>query len=231
MNSTSRTLLLAVTAAVALSSSALATVVWQLNPNNLDAPAGSTTTTYTQQGYTITASGYDNVNGTGTPTELYFKHVGPINGGYETGLGVNNTADHELQAGSTTTNPFDFIQLNLTSVIAGGATSGAVNVSSVQSGETFSIYGSNTAGLLGTQLGGTFGSSSDNTFVNLPNFGQYNFYSIAAATGDVIVTAVSANFPAVPEMNALFPLIGLGVAVGSTHLLRRRSQKRSTQPS
>lgn len=231
MNSTSRTTLLALAAAAALSSSATATVVWQLNPNHLNAPAGSTTETYTQQGYTITATGYDNTNGTGTPTQLYFKSVAPINGANEVGLGVNNTANHELQAGSTSSNPFDFIQLNLTSVIAAGATSGGISVSSVQSGELFSIYGSNTAGVLGTQLGGTFGSSSDNTFVNLPNFGQYNFYSIAAASGDVIATAVEANFPAVPEMNALFPLIGLGIAVGSTHILRRRSADRLSKQS
>ena len=208
-------------------SSAFATVVWQLNPNNLNQPTGTTTESYTSGGYTITATGYDNNNGVGTPTQLYFKNVGPINGAFETGLGVNNTANHELQAGSSSSNPFDFIQLNLTSIIAGGATSGAVSVSSVQSGETFSIFGSNTAGVLGTQLGGTFGSSSDNTFVNLPNFGQYNFYSIAAASGDVIATAVSANFPAVPEMSALLPITALVGAVGLAEVVRRRRLARS----
>jgi len=31
----------------------------------------------------------------------------------------------------------------------------------------------------------------------------------------------------VPEMNALFPLFGLGIAIGSTHLLRRRASRKS----
>lgn len=208
-------------------SPAFATVVWQLNPNNLDQPTGTTTESYTSGGYTITASGYDNNGGIGTPTQLYFKNVGPINGAFETGLGVNNTADHELQAGSSTSNPFDFIQLNLTSIVAAGATNGAVNVTSVQSGEAFTIFGSNTAGTLGTQLGGTYSSSFDNVFVNLPNFGQYNYYSIAAADGDVIVKAVSADFPAVPEMNALLPITALVTAVGLAEMVRRRRLARS----
>ncbi|MFL6538910.1 MAG: hypothetical protein ACJ8JD_12110 [Chthoniobacterales bacterium] len=203
-------------------SPALATVVWQLNPNNQNQPANSTTESYTVSGRTITATGYDNHNGIGTATELYFKNVGPINGAFETGLGVNNTADHELQAGSSTSNPFDFIQLNLTSIVQAGAANGKVMVTSVQSGEAFTIFGSNTAGTLGTQLGGTFGSSSDSTFVNLPNFGQYDYYSIAAADGDVIIKTVSADFPAVPEMNALFPITALMAAIAAAELIRRR---------
>lgn len=243
MNPTLRTSFLALVSAAALSSSATATVVWQLNPNDLNAPTGTTTMTYTQQGSTITATGYDKTNSggslnLGTPTLLYFKNVGPINGAFETGLGVVNQSDHELQAGPTAPSPgvipvsaLDFIQLDLTAIIRAGATSGAVSVTSVQSGESFTIFGSNLAGALGTQLGGTFDSSLDNTFVNLPNFGQYDFYAIAAATGDVIPSAVSADIPAVPEMNAVLPIIGLGVAIGSTHLLRRRSQKRSSKPA
>lgn len=208
-------------------SPALATVVWQLNPNNLNQPAGTTTQSYTSGGYTITATGYDNNGGIGTPTQLFFKNVGPINGAFETGLGVNNTADQELQAGPSTANPFDFIQLNLSSIIRAGATNGMVSVTSVQSGEAFTIFGSNTAGTLGTQLGGTFGSSSDNVFVSLPNFGQYNYYSIAAADGDVLVKAVSAEFPAIPEMNALLPIMALLGVIGASELVRRRRFARS----
>jgi hypothetical protein len=206
---------------------ASATVVWQLNPNNLNAPAGSTTLAYTSQGYTITATGYDNNGGIGTPTELYYKNVSTINGAFETGLGVVNTGDHELQSGSSVSNPFDFIQFNLTSVISAGATSGSVSVASIQAGESFTIFGSNAAGTLGTQLGGTYGSSVDNTFVNLPNFGQFNYYSIAAATGDVIPVALSAEIPAVPEMNALLPIVGLLGVIGAVEAKRRRRLARS----
>jgi hypothetical protein len=209
-------------------SPAFAAVVWQLNPNNTNGPVNSTTQSYTVDGHTITATGYDNHNGIGTPTQLFFKSEQPINGGAEIGLGVANTSDHEVTAGSSASNPFDFIQFDLTSIIKAGAESGALSVASVQSGETFSIFGSNTAGTLGTQLGATFGSSSDNTFVNLPNFGQYNFYSVAAASGDVLPVALSAAFPSeVPEMNALLPIAALLGAIAMFEVTRRRRFARS----
>ena len=202
---------------------ASATIVWELNPDSLNAPAGSTALTYTSQGYTITATGYDNNGGTGTPTELYYKHVPPNDGAFETGLGVVNTFNHELQPGSSVSNPFDFIQFDLTTIISAGATSGAVSVTSVQEGERFTIFGSNVAGTLGAQLGATYGSSLDNIFVSLPNFGQYNFYSIAAAVGDVIPVALSAEIPAIPEVSALLPIVGLlGLIVGVEAKRRRR---------
>ncbi len=205
---------------------ASATIVWELNPDSLNAPAGSTALTYTSQGYTITATGYDNNDGTGTPTELYYKHVPPINGASETGLGVANTGNHELQRGSTASNPFDFIQFDLTSILGAGATSGAISVASVQSGESFTLWGSNVAGTLGIELA-TYGV--DKTFVGLPDFGQYDYYSIAVATGGgVIPFAISAEFAPVPEMSALFPIVGLMVAVGSTHALRRRKMAKAS---
>jgi hypothetical protein len=207
---------------VLLATSASATIVWQLNPSHTNGPVGSTTRTYTSQGYSITASGFNNNGGIGTPQDLFYKSLTPINGGAEIGLGVTNTADHELQAGSSTSNPFDFIQFNLSMIIKSGATSGSISVSSIQPGESFAIFGSNKNGTLGTQLGGTFGSTFDNKFVSLPNFGQYNYYSIVAASADVLPVALSANIPPVPEMNAMLPIIGLLGVVGAVELFRRR---------
>ena len=199
-----------------------AAIVWDLNPNHVDAPAGSSSVVYTSQGYSITAYGFDNDNGTGSATELYYKNVGPIGGGSESGLGVVNTPDHELQAGSVASNPFDFIQFNFTSLLQAGATTGSISVGSVQPGESFAIYGSNALGKLGTQLGGSFGSSFDNTFVNLPNFGKYDYYSIVATADDVLPIAVSAEIPPVPEMNALAPVVGLLLVIAMAETIRRR---------
>ncbi len=215
------------TLALTVAMPARAAVVWELNPNHQNAPAGSTSVTYTQQGYSITAYGFNNNGGTGTPQELFYKNETPINSAAEIGLGVTNTFDNELQAGSTTTNPFDFIQLDLSSIIKAGATSGSVSVASIQSGEGFTIYGSNTLGQLGTQIGSTYGSNFDNTFVNLPDFGQFKYYSIAATTNDVLPVAVSAEIPPVPEMNALLPVIGLLAAIAMADALRRRRLARS----
>ncbi|MFL6583154.1 MAG: hypothetical protein ACJ8KU_01395 [Chthoniobacterales bacterium] len=212
----------AIMAAAMLAASASATIVWDLNPNHQNGPAGSTTLTYTSQGYSITANGFNNNAGIGTPQELFYKSITPVNGASEVGLGVTNTPDNELQAGSSASNPFDFIQFDLSMVLKAGATSGSVSVASIQAGESFAIYGSNSLGTLGTQLGGTYGSSFDNMFVSLPGFGQYNYYSIIAATNDVLPVALSAEIPAVPEMNAIVPVIGLLTVVGAAELLRRR---------
>jgi hypothetical protein len=207
---------------VLMAASASATIVWQLNPNQLNGAVGSTSKTYTSQGYSITASGFNNNGGIGTPQDLFYKSLTPINGGAEIGLGVTNTGDHELQAGSSSSNPFDFIQFNLSMILKSGATSGSISVSSIQAGESFAIYGSNKLGTLGTQLGGTFGSTFDNKFVSLPNFGQYSYYSIVAASVDVLPLALSANIPPVPEMNAMLPVIALLSVVGAVELFRRR---------
>jgi hypothetical protein len=107
-------------------------------------------------------------------------------------------------------------------ILKSGATSGSISVSSIQAGESFAIYGSNKLGTLGTQLGGTFGSTFDNKFVSLPNFGQYSYYSIVAASVDVLPLALSANIPPVPEMNAMLPVIALLSVVGAVELFRRR---------
>ncbi len=57
-----------------------AAVVWDLNPNDLNAPVGSNTQIFTSQGFSITARGFDNNNGIGTPRELYFKNKPPVRG-------------------------------------------------------------------------------------------------------------------------------------------------------
>ena len=208
----------------AITGTASATIVWELNPNNQNGAVGATSQTYTSQGQSITAYGFNNNGGTGTPQELFFKSVTPINGGSEIGLGVTNTFDNELQAGSPSSNPFDFIQFDLTSVIKAGATNGSVTVASIQAGEAFAIYGSNTLGALGSQLGGTFGNNFDNVAVTLPSFGQYNYYAIIAATADVLPVALSADIPAVPEVNAVLPVICIIALAGAVELRRRRQR-------
>src|ERR1700719_4655162 len=106
-------------------------------------------------------------------------------------------------------------------MLAAGLLNGKISVGSIQANEAFAIYGSNTLGTLGTQVGGTFGSAFDNKFVSIPNFGQFHFYSIVAAAADVLPVAFQADLPAVPEMSAFFPIVGLLVAVGATPWLRR----------
>ncbi|HSP64450.1 MAG TPA: hypothetical protein VLQ90_15780 [Pyrinomonadaceae bacterium] len=229
--------LLLVCAATFAASSAWATLVtWELNPNNLNQNVGSSSHSYTISGLvglaggqaTIGASGFDNVTGPDTPHDLFYKSGGPIGGGSEHGLGIVGTTDNELQL-NPDGSPAQYIQLDLRSILGQGFTGGEIEVGSIQSGESFRIFGSNTQGTLGTQLGSTFGSSFDEKFVAVPSFGTFQFISIAAGAVDVLPIAFRANFTPVPEMNALLPILGLITAISSTTILRRRRASRIGQ--
>lgn len=202
-------------AAVAPASSR-ASIIWDLNPNQLNAPVGSSSHTFTSSGFSITAYGFDNNSGFGTAHDLFYKNVAPIGGAVEMGLGLTNTTSNEIQAG------LHFIQFDFTSMLAAGLLNGKISVGSIQANEAFAIYGSNTLGTLGTQVGGTFGSSFDNQFVSIPNFGQFHFYSIVAAADDVLPVSIQADLPAVPEMNAILPIAGLLLLLLGTNVWRRR---------
>ncbi len=229
-------IILLVCAATFAASPAWATLVtWELNPSNLNQNVGSSSRSYTISGLTglpggqtqasIIARGYDNVTGTNTPHDLFYKSTGPIGGASEHGLGIVGTDDNELGL-KADGSPAQYIQLDLRSILGQGFTGGEVEVGSVQAGESFKLFGSNTQGTLGTQLGSTFGASFDEKFVAVPNFGTFQFISIAAGTGDVLPIAFRANFPPVPEMNALLPILGLITAISSTTILRRRRASR-----
>jgi hypothetical protein len=100
---------------------------------------------------------------------------------------------------------------------------GQLSVGSIQANESFTIFGSNTLGTLGTQVSGVFGSAFDNQFVAIPGFGQFNYYSVLAMSDDVLPVAIRADLPAVPEMSALIPVIALlGLVIGGGLWRQRR---------
>jgi len=200
--------------------SSFAAIVWDLNPNDLNAPVGSNTQIFTSEGQSITARGFDNNNGIGSPRELYYKNQPPSGGAVEFGLGLV-TPHNEINAGPN--GPLNFIQFDVTAILAAGMFNGQISVGSLQAGEAFAIHGSNTLGTLGTQLGGTYGSTFDNQFVALPDFGQYNFYSIVAATGNVLPIALSAE--PIPEVSTVLPIVALLLVVISTRAWRRRAAR------
>ncbi len=199
-------------------SSAWATVVtWNLNPAGAEGETGSSSQAFTSSGYSITAYGYT-VGSPITPLGLYFKNQGAD----ETGLGVVGPADHELQGNGVY--PMQFIQLDVSSILASGFSDGKIEIGSVQAGssDTFVIWGSSSLGDPGHQVGGVYDSSSDLAFVSIADFASYKFISIGALSGDVLPVAFQATMAPVPEMSALFPIIGLVLAVSLTQLLRRR---------
>ena len=196
--------------------SSSAAIVWDLNPGDQNAPVGSSSHTFTSSGYSITAYGFDNHSGIGTAHDLFFKNVGPIGGAVESGLGLTNTPSNEIQVS------LNFIQFDFTAALAAGLMNGQLSVGSVQLNEAFAIYGSNVLGTLGVQVAGSFGSTFDNQFVGIPNFGQFHYYSVVATADDVLPVAIRADLPAVPEMNALLPISALLLLVFATTVWRRR---------
>ncbi|HYR22368.1 MAG TPA: hypothetical protein VEP30_05535 [Chthoniobacterales bacterium] len=201
-----------------IGSQAWATLVtWNLNPSGLNQAVGSSSQSYTVSGYSITASGYDNNGGVGTLHDLFFKN----DGGDEIGLGLVNTLHNELQVGSN--GPLNFIQLDLTSILAAGFTNGQIQVGSLQTNESFSLFGSNTLGSLGVQLNGSpYGSAFDLQFVSIPNFGTYKFISIVASALDCLPVAFQATIVPVPEATSLMPVICLVIAATALEARRRR---------
>lgn len=101
--------------------------------------------TYTLDGTTITATGYEEGFWSNSKTDLYVKK----SGGDESGLGINKEDDHEIDTSH-------FIQLDLTNLADLGITSGDLTIGSVQKGEGYAIYDSSKIGVPGgLQLTGT----------------------------------------------------------------------------
>lgn len=226
-----KTLLVAGIVLLGSSSSWAAFVTWSLNPNNQNGPAnqgGLHTVNFTVSGATISARGFDTVSigNSDLPHDLVYKYENPIGGAIESGLGLANVPDSELFS-NPNGSPANYIQLDLTSILAQGFTNGQLSVGSVQAGESFRLFGSNSVGNLGTQIGGVFGSQFDGNFVDIANFGSFKLISIAAGTGDVLPVAFRAIAP-VPEVSSFLPLVGVVAAVGSTHILRRRRMARAS---
>ena len=212
-------------ATVLAASSAGAAIVWDLNPQNQDGVVLGTSQTFTEQGYTITARGYDDsdTDGIGTATNLYFKNRPPDGGANESGLGLANSPHHEVNGSANGT--LNFIQLDLSSIISQGATGFQIAVTSLQEGESFQLFGSNTEGMLGTAISGSYtGLQFDDKFVPVTDLGSFTFLSVAGfgEGSNVLPSRFSAEITPIPEVGTVMPIAGLLVAIGATHVLRRR---------
>jgi hypothetical protein len=212
-------------ATVLAASSAGAAIVWDLNPQNQDGVVLGTSQNFTEQGFTITARGYDDSdrNGVGTATNLYFKNRPPDGGANESGLGLANSPHHEVNGSDSGT--LNFIQLDLRSIISQGATNFQIAVTSLQQGESFQLFGSNFEGVLGTAISGPYtGLAFDDKFVAVTDLGSFTFLSVAGFGNgsNVLPSRFSADITPIPEVGTVMPIVGLLVAIGATHVLRRR---------
>ena len=138
-----------------------------------------TSQAYTTNGLTITAYGYAK---SGQALALY----GKTQGGDENGVGIACASDYEIGTSN-------FIQLDLTQVIASGAQNALLVIGSVQPGEGYNIYGSTTQGVLGTLLGSN--GTLDFTPFPVPGYPAYPFVSVSASAANVLLDALSVVVP------------------------------------
>jgi hypothetical protein len=174
--------------------------------------------TFTSSGYSITAYGFDVVSGPDTPHELYYKDA--PGSPYDHGLGFVGTPHNEIQTDN-------YIQLDLSLILSQGFTNGQIKISSVDPSESFSLYGSNTLGSQGTFLN-TYGDSTNNSWVSVPNFGAYKFISVIGATGDELVWAFKATVTPIPEATSIIPATLVALAATAFEARRRRRAKASS---
>ena len=139
---------------------------------------------FTSGGRTLTASGY--YTPSNAAQHLYIKNGGTG----ESGLGlIADSADHEVEA-------IDFIQLDLSSLIAAGYTNFTITLGSLQSGEGGKITFSGTGGTLTGGIGGTTltGGALIQTWAFTDT--SYSFVDITGtgvSGGDVILASVTAT--------------------------------------
>ncbi len=188
-------------------------------PLYFSSPSGTlgVSQSYVGGGITITARGYSGLNApgsAGTPVALF----GKIAGADETGLGIAAGADREILGNY-------FIQLDFSDLKNKVINPAAqMRIGSVQPGESYSIYGSNSKGVAGTLLidNGTL----DDKFFAVPNLNRYSFYSVSAPKGNVLLDAVSVSGPSgpspVPEPGTLMLFAGTALtSIGFSRRLRR----------
>jgi len=170
-----------------------------------DTPTGNLGTQHTYldnfDGIPITAYGF-NSHGT---DDLYGSATWD-----ENGLGLTGNPDYAI----TTTS---YVQLNLSNLWVLEPTSVSIEIGSVQCGDSWDVYGSNTLGVLGTPLLPT--QTIYMSPVNLPSSADnYEYISVEARSGDVLLNSLDASFrecSTVPEPGTSV-LMGaglLGVAV------------------
>ena len=214
-----------VLAALAISTGAEASVVFDfgVGPNGVTTASWQNNQgqshTYTASGLSITASAFGpSLNG--NADQLYGKH----GGGDEYGLGMTNDKSGEDEI----YNQQGFVQLDLHALV-GHVVAGSeyLSFASTTDSEQWTVYGSNTAGVLGSAAlpaTKTFISSggAENTLVQLT--GGYRYYDVisSASKGGENVLIKSLSVTATPEPST-WAMMMLGVfALGGTLRMKRR---------
>ena len=152
-----------------------ATLVYDFGNPNASPPSlqavGGSSYAVTNTGITLTAYGYSTSTTPNPLKNLEWK----AQGGDEHGLGFTDTLDYEITLNSSD-QPANYIQVDVSKALAVAGLNGMIKAGSVTDGEAFDIWGSNTLGVLGTNL--VSGSTADQTFITIPSWGLYNYIAM-----------------------------------------------------
>lgn len=208
------TAVLGVSAMLGASAAAATTI----NFTNPPGDTVGTSHTYTDGGsLSVTATGYSSDGG--STTRLYGKNAG----GDEIGLGL--TAD---PAGQDEIFKGGFIQLDVSNLI-GNVTSAMFHFGSTTQGETWEVFGSNTAGVLGTGLLTGTNDEASHNLLGLAGWGTYQYYDFVSlgtkttdgfTSGNVLLGNL-ALVPSVPEP-ATWAMMLLGFGAIGVSFRRRK---------
>ena len=208
------------TALIALAATALATSAGAATVNfNFDTPTGNlgATHTYTVDGLSVIATAEDTP--IGESPDLWGKNAGCPECGL--GLADDPSGDHEIAYNQ------GFVQLDVSGLIGHVVSmSAAFTTGSTTDGEEWAVYGSNTAGSLGTQLA-TGTSQGGASLTTLPDWGTYKYYNfdeITPVKDDNILLSTLTATTSVPEP-ATWAMMLMGV-FGQGGLLRTARGKR-----
>lgn len=152
--------------------------------------------TFTSGSLSLVASGFSGAGG--TPADLFGKNLG----GVESGLGLAFSSDHEIQG-------MAFIQLDLANILAASPSSVALSFNSVLDGDRYAIWGSNTAGSMGTLLA----TNQTALSFTVPDLGMFRYISISAPAGAVLLHDVDVSTPEPSSASML--LLGLVTLLGA----------------
>jgi hypothetical protein len=167
---------------------------------NFDSPTGTlgTSQTYTSGGITLTAYGFSSPS---NPTDLYGKNLGTD----EQGLGISGLPQDEI--GGTS-----FVQVDLAPIMS--YNNGALTIDSVQTGESYDIWISNTLGQPGTLIIAN-GTMNNTAFTVSLTQGTYLGIS-AGKSGNVLLNSLTVT----PEPASL-ALFGTGLLLAGLFFSRR----------
>ena len=163
-----------------------------------------TTDTFTAGSLSLIATGYSASNVT---VGMFAK-----NDATQMGLGLVNDIFNQNEISGAS-----FIQLNLSNILAAGASSIAISMDSVTGPDRYAIWGSKTAGEMGTLLATDLTAAS----FTLPDLGMFQYISISAPAGNVLLHDVDVTTPTPEPSSASLLLLGLVALVSAGTLAKK----------